>query len=160
MAGRFPQIHTLPTSSPEFSTRLEPSSFARQIVLGTGVGLHLAGAVALMTLALPISTRLVLCLLWAAWGLSELAGIRRQFARVRYFNFDTAGVLAAGPGESAAMPVVPLRGTIALNRAIWLRYRGANGHTGVELILGRSREDPCFRRAIIVLRMQPFPGNH
>ncbi len=129
-------------------------------MLATGQLLNLAGSAALLTTPLPVAARLALVLGWTAWGLKERADLRHQFALAARFCFAASGCLVVGPDARRAMPVEVLRGSIALYRAIWLRYRRADGRTGVELFLGSSREDPRFRRAVVLLRLRPYRRNH
>ena len=150
----------MPTPSPEYSASIDPSLRGRRIVLGSGLVLNLAGMGALLTLPLPLGARLALVLGWIAWGFRELVGLRRQFSRSRCFHFAAVGGLAVGPDEQRATPAEVLRGTVALHRAIWLRYRGSNRRIGVELFLGSSRQDPRFRRAVVLLRLRPYRRNH
>ncbi len=150
----------MPTPSPEYSASIDPSIRGRRIVLGSGLVLNLAGTAALLTLPLPFAGRLALVLGWTAWGFREQIGLRRQFVRSRCFHFGAVGGLAVGPDEQSAMPAEVLRGTVALHRAIWLRYRGNDRRIGVELFLGSSRQDPRFRRAVVLLRLRPYRQNH
>jgi hypothetical protein len=146
-------------SSPEFSASLDPSCSTRRFLLGSGVVLNAAGSAALLTLAVPDVVRLSLVLGWSAWGIREQVRFRRQFAVTRRFHFDVTGGLALGPNPETAMPAQVLRGTVALSRAIWLRYRHPTGRTGVELFLGSSRTEPRFRRVVVLLRLQPYQRN-
>ena len=146
-------------SSPEFSASLEPSCSARRFLLGSGVVFNAAGTAALLTSGVPVVVRLSLVLGWSAWGIREQVRIRRQFAGTGRFHFDATGGLALGPTPETAMPAEVLRGTVALSRAIWLRYRRPNGQTGVELFLGNSRTEPGFRRVVVLLRLRPYRRN-
>jgi hypothetical protein len=150
----------LPLPSPEYSASLDPSLLARRIVLGSGLVFNLAGTGALLTLPLPLVVRLSFVLGWSAWGLREQVRIRRQFALSGRFHFGATSGLAVGSGEQCKMPAEVLSGTVALHRAIWLRYRGDDRRIGVELFLGNSRQDPRFRRAVVLLRLRPYRQNH
>ena len=129
-------------------------------MLWSGLGLNAAGAAAILALPLPAAARVFIAFAWALGGLREQARIRRHFRETGCFRIAATGSLFVGAGERPAAPAEVCRGTIALRRAIWLRYRRKDRRTAVELFLGGLRDDPQFRRAVVVLRMRPYRVNH
>lgn len=106
-----------------------------------------------MTLPWPATARAGLGVLWTLFGGLEYLRGRRAVREVSAYILDADDglTLRAAGGEVLDAEVLP--GTLALNRAIWLRFRDSRGLVGAELIPGDARRQRDFRRALVLLRL-------
>lgn len=117
--------------------------------------LYLAGAAGISFFPGPRAVVVTLLLAWVGHGIHECRQLAAHYARVSSFTLDASGVLEIAGKRGRRSPACRLPGTVVLERAIWLRFRDAEGRIGTELFTGSPRRDAQFRRAAVLLRLSP-----
>ena len=136
----------MPLPSNAFSSRVEPCSAYRGIVLVSGGVLGAAGAVPIGHLWPGFASVGI----WAALVAVRLFMLGCRFRQVTGFRLSADHALETRDRSGAWHPAGILPGTAVVGRVVWLRYQ--SGISRVELLLGDPDYDPGWRRFLVLLR--------
>ena len=139
-------------SSSVFSAEFTADPLLRRLVLLSGIILNMAGLVMILLLPVHLAVTVVGCISWVGWSVREHMRLRRayhNFSRLRVHHDGELRVLDRdGNWQDARL----LAGSVLLRRAGWIRIRTGEGRVFAELLRGRCRHSPDWRRLQVIWR--------
>jgi len=123
-------------------------------VLGSGV---LGGVLGLVPLA-AIDAGTVPTAAWLLFCGADVGFRWHHFRRVRRLSLNADLELQLDVRGQGWRPARVLDGTAVFGDTVWLRYRDGGGRNGAELLFGRRRVCPGWRRFTVLLRLAERPA--
>lgn len=139
-------------SSSAFSAEFSPGFRLRSIVQLSGVVLAGVGLLVILLLPVHVGLRFTGAAVWVLASGIEFLRLQRAYARYCGLRVchDGAVHLQERGGEWQAASLLP--GSVLLRRTAWVRLRSEHGEVFAELLCGRCRDNPDWRRLHVIWR--------
>ena len=139
-------------SSTPFFTDLEPDAISQTIVLATGAGALLGGALAIAALPVESASQALWTAAWAVLGGRDLWLVAVGYRRCARIRLHHEASIEAWSRDGCCAPATLGAGSIVTSAFAWLRVEFANGGRAGLLLRRKAAQDEGWRRLQVIWR--------
>lgn len=139
-------------SSNAFSTAICPDPLLRRVVAGSGIALGIIGVVLIATLPASVSLRVLASTAWCVMLAWEAWVLGKAWQNCRAVRLSAGGEVAILDANARWQPGRLVPGGVLLSRIGWIRLQVVGGPVFAELVRGRRRVSPDWRRLHVIWR--------
>ena len=139
-------------SSTTFFSDLEPDAVSRRIVIATGVGALLCGALAIFTLPVEATWKLFGTTAWGITGSRDLWLIASGYKRCRRIRLSHEGSVQAWLPAGRCAAATLCAGSVVTDGFAWLRIEFENGRRLGLLLRRKASRNEDWRRLQVIWR--------
>ncbi|MGI9235041.1 MAG: hypothetical protein ACR2RD_15520 [Woeseiaceae bacterium] len=139
-------------SSNIYSAELDPDITLRIVLMVSGIGLGIVGAILIVALPFHPAALVAGCGAWLALTVRELANLLSGFRRYGRLRIGVGGTLKRLDSEGRWREGRILAGSMVLSGLAWIRYEIKGDIRSAELLRGNCLESHDWRRLQVIWR--------